>query len=225
MKNIKKFTLAATFAGALISTTVEAELNDNIGVVSQYYFRGVQQTSGASASAGVDYEHATGAYVGIWAADVSSGQTSPDAKGIEYDTYGGYKGEAGNIAYGVGFTGYYYTGGFDTSYEEINLSAGYKSFAVEFNTGSHEVTGAADHNYIFTAISYEHGDFEFAYGIWGNDFAGAYTQLAYAKTVTKIDLGVLLINGNKKANPRANSANIITGGYALVFSIGKTFNL
>ena len=38
------------------SHKVSAELSANLGVVSQYHFRGIQQTNGASTSAGIDYE-------------------------------------------------------------------------------------------------------------------------------------------------------------------------
>ena len=71
----------------------------------------------SSASAGADYENG-GFYVGTWAADVGDG--------LEVDLYAGYgfETEAGFSA-SVGFTGYYYTGEFDDTYEEFNLNLGY----------------------------------------------------------------------------------------------------
>ena len=45
--------------------------------------------------------------------------------GLEVDGYGGYSGEVGPVSLGVGFTGYYYTGDFDDTYEEINFNGGF----------------------------------------------------------------------------------------------------
>ena len=77
--------------------------------------RGILQKN-SSASAGADYENG-GFYVGTWAADVGDG--------LEVDLYAGYgfETEAGFSA-SVGFTGYYYTGEFDDTYEEFNLNLG-----------------------------------------------------------------------------------------------------
>ena len=53
--------LGAAIAATLSSGMAVADVSGNVGVVSQYYYRGVQQTTGASANGGVDYEHASGA--------------------------------------------------------------------------------------------------------------------------------------------------------------------
>ena len=68
MKLLKLTALSA----ALLSTSVMAEWSANVGMVSDYHFRGIQQTQSASASAGVDYEKG-GFYAGSWAAEVEDG--------------------------------------------------------------------------------------------------------------------------------------------------------
>ena len=128
-------------ASALMSTHVyaEGEVSYNIGFASEYYYRGVLQKD-SSASAGVDYENG-GFYIGTWAADVGDG--------LEIDGYFGYgiETEAGFSA-SLGFTGYYYTGEFDDTYEEINLNLGYSWVGVEYSVGEWDGFGAgADYDY------------------------------------------------------------------------------
>jgi len=221
MKNIKALTLGAAVSSVLMSTTAIADVSGNIGFVSDYYFRGVQQAE-ASASAGVDFEHESGIYAGVWGADV--GGHSGASQGIEYDLYFGYGGEISGFSYGLGYTGYYYTGDFDTEYTEVNLTAGYGAIGFEFSSGTHE-NGAVDQDYTFMGLSAELGDLALTYGVWGDDFEGAYTELGYSKTVSEIDLGVSLVHGDAEDSPSVGAVNIASDGTALVFSIGKTFDL
>ena len=108
--NINKSALVAL---TLISSgAAQADLSANVGFASDYYFRGIFQAT-SSASAGLDYESG-GFYAGTWAADVRDG--------LEVDGYFGYGGEVGDFGYGIGFTGYFYTGDFDDTYQEINLA-------------------------------------------------------------------------------------------------------
>ena len=94
MKLLKLTALSA----ALLSTSVMAEWSANVGMVSDYHFRGIQQTQSASASAGVDYEKG-GFYAGSWAAEVEDG--------LEVDFYAGYGIELDNgLALGLGATTY-----------------------------------------------------------------------------------------------------------------------
>jgi uncharacterized protein (TIGR02001 family) len=221
MRNLKALTLGAAIASAFVSTAAVADVTGNIGFVSDYYFRGVQQAA-SSASAGVDYEHSSGAYAGVWGADV--GGHAGASQGIETDVYFGYAGEVSGFSYGLGYTGYYYTGDFDTEYTEVNLTAGYGAFGFEFSSGTHE-NGAADQDYTFIGLSAEAGDVSFTYGLWGDDFEGAYQELGYSKTVSEIDLGVSIVHGDAEDSPSAGAVNIASDGTALVFSIGKTFDL
>jgi hypothetical protein len=87
--------LAATASG-----TAYADASANIGIMSDYIFRGVY-TSDASAFAGLDIEAESGVYLGVWGADIQNG--------LEYDVYLGYAGGGENITWNVGLTGYYYT--------------------------------------------------------------------------------------------------------------------
>lgn len=92
----------------------------NVGVTTDYIFRGVTQTQHDPAiSGGVDYSHASGFYAGAWLSNqkwVETGGTAAagDAyktdSNLELDFYGGYKGAVSDFGYDVGLIRYYYPG-------------------------------------------------------------------------------------------------------------------
>lgn len=118
----------------------EHSLSGNVGVVSQYVFRGLSQTNGKPAvQGGLDYTHASGLYAGTWLSNISwftdqnagvknapVSLASPGSVGapysigasnaasLEWDFYAGYKNTfAGDWNYDVGLIRYYYPGRFD----------------------------------------------------------------------------------------------------------------
>ena len=110
--------LLATSSAAFAQTAPVAaapEVTYNVGVVSQYRYRGLAQTKGdAALQGGVDYANANGFYAGAWGSTIkwikdasTAGETQ--AKGsTEVDLYGGYKFEAAGVTYDVGFLRYEY---------------------------------------------------------------------------------------------------------------------
>jgi uncharacterized protein (TIGR02001 family) len=83
-------------------------LTANVNLVSEYRFRGIDQTWGSPAlQGGADYGHASGLYAGVWASNVS-GNIYPGGS-LEFDYYGGYNGKIGeDFGFTAGFYGYYY---------------------------------------------------------------------------------------------------------------------
>lgn len=110
--------LLATSSAAFAQTAPAApEVTYNVGVVSQYRYRGLAQTKGQPAlQGGVDYANANGYYAGAWAStinwikDTSTTATPGYSGSTELDLYGGYKFESSGVAYDVGFLRYQYTG-------------------------------------------------------------------------------------------------------------------
>ncbi len=82
----------------------------NINLVSQYRFRGIDQTWGKPAvQGGADISMSNGFYVGGWASNVS-GNSYPGGS-IELDYYGGYNGKINDdVSFTVGGYGYLYPG-------------------------------------------------------------------------------------------------------------------
>ena len=219
-KSLLSITLSSLLAtSAFVATSASATdiegLSANVGLVSQYFFRGVAQTSTASASAGVDYESGNFS-VGTWIADVELG--------LEIDLYGAYSDTLDNgLGYSVGFATYQYTeNDFDTEYNEINLGASYDYFSISYNIGTRDGDGAADTDYSFLSATAEYEGFYATYGTWGKDADGDYIELGYGTEVSGFDLGVAVILNSEElqagwtTEPAGNEES-------LVFSIGKSF--
>ncbi len=84
-------------------------LSANVAYTSDYYFRGMSQNDhDPSFSAGIDYGHDSGMYVGAWAAVVDDAFYSGASK--EVDVYFGWAGEVGGLGVDVGFLRYMYPG-------------------------------------------------------------------------------------------------------------------
>ncbi len=83
----------------------QPEVAFNIGVVSDYVFRGASQTNEDPAlQAGVDANFGGGFYAGAWTSMVDFG----DGTDAEVDLYGGYRTEAAGYALDVGVLSYLY---------------------------------------------------------------------------------------------------------------------
>jgi uncharacterized protein (TIGR02001 family) len=200
------------FSLLLAGATANAGWSGNIGWQSDYYFRGIFQKS-SSAQGGIDFEH-NGFYVGTWAADVGGGSTGD---GLEIDYYVGYGGEAGDFSYGIGYTGYTYTGDFDDTYQEINLSAGFSFVTLDIALGEYDNFDGPKLDYEFYSVTAEYNGFWGQYGTFDNDFDGDYWQVGYGTTISEIDFGLSLLYSDKTL--------VGTSEEALIFSIGKTFDI
>lgn len=205
MKTIIRASLA--FAALVASATASADWSANIGWASEYHFRGIFQKN-SSASGGVDFEQ-NGFYVGTWAADVGDG--------LEVDGYFGYGGEFEDFGYSIGFTGYYYTGDFDDTYQEINLGGSYGPLAVDVAVGEYENFDGPTQDYTFASVTLEGNGFYGTFGTFSQDFDGDYLELGYGTTFSEVDIGIALI--------LANDDLIGDEDETLVFTIGTSFDL
>ena len=104
----KRSVLSAAVLGASVfSGSALAELSGNVGVVSEYLFRGLPQSGGAAVQCGLDYASESGFYAGTWASTINfAGATGSAA---EVDFYAGFGGEAGSIGYDLGAIYYWYS--------------------------------------------------------------------------------------------------------------------
>ncbi|MGB5630454.1 MAG: TorF family putative porin [Woeseiaceae bacterium] len=196
----------------LLASTANADFSANLGVASDYYFRGIFQSK-ASANGGVDFESG-GFYAGVWAADVG-GDIAGD--GLEVDGYFGYGFDVGEVSLGVGFTGYYYTGDFDDTYEEINLSAGYGWLTVDAAIGKYDDASGPSLDYQFYSATLEHNGFWGQYGTFQDSFSGDYLQLGYDFSLVEFDFSFSLLLTDDNA--------VGAEEQALIFSVGKSFDL
>ena len=202
MKNVFKSIILLALAG-----TAQADLSANVGYMSEYHFRGILQKV-SSVSAGVDYESG-GFYVGTWAADVGDG--------LEVDGYFGYGADVGDVSLSVGYTGYFYTGDFDDTYQEINLGAGFGILSVDVAVGEYDNFDGPTLDYTYYALTLENNGFYGTYAGFSQDADGEYLELGYGTSVADFDVGIALI--------LANDDLIGQDDESLVFSIGKSFDL
>lgn len=89
-------------------TAAQAQVTGNLGLTSDYRFRGVSQSQNAPAvQGGIDYAHSSGLYIGNWNSSVSS-QVYTNGSGVESDLYAGYKKEFNGFTVDVGSYNYFY---------------------------------------------------------------------------------------------------------------------
>jgi uncharacterized protein (TIGR02001 family) len=174
---LKKTLLAGLVATALAPGLAAAQqapasphtLTGNVGLFSQYIFRGLTQTNREPAlQGGFDYSHSSGLYAGTWASNVSwlrdGGAYSAGGSG-EFDFYGGFKGSFGksDFTWDIGTLYYYYPGDANTAANALNIKA---------NTW--EVYGALGWKWLSAKYSYSVNDKTFGVrdssGTWYLDF-------------------------------------------------------
>ena len=207
------------------SSLAHADWSANIGWASEYHFRGILQKV-SSASGGVDYESDGGFYAGMWAADVDNGCSEVEvgedlvlecSDGLEVDGYFGYGTTVGEVDLSIGYTGYFYTGDFDDTYQEINLGAGFGILSVDVAIGEYENFSGPTLDYTYYAATIEQNGFYGTVAGFGQDAEGEYVEVGYGTTISDIDFGISLIFANDDLIGEADES--------LIFTIGKSFDL
>ena len=91
------------------AATPEHQFSFNVALTSDYRYRGISQSRLKPAiSAGADYAHPSGFYVGTWLTSIKWIKDAGGDAPLEWDVYGGYKGTAGPLGYDVGLLHYNY---------------------------------------------------------------------------------------------------------------------
>ncbi len=164
---MRKLVLAAAVAAAFAVPTAFAQtpapaapaaapvapaspLSFNVGVTSDYLFRGVSQTHGRPAiQGGIDYLHGSGFYVGAWASSITWVKDFIGKGSVEIDVYGGFKNSfgGGDFNYDVGYITYNYPGKGNSvptvlanpNTQELYAAIGYKWLTAKYSyaTSSH----------------------------------------------------------------------------------------
>lgn len=217
---LKSLVLSMAVAGAasmaVAPATTQAGVSANIGAVSNYVFRGIEQTESASASAGLDYEADSGLYVGTWIADVETG--------LEYDIYGGWAGSIGDVSVGLGATTFRYTDtAFDYPYNEVNASLGYGMFTIGYDKGVYE-DPAGDIDYDNKYIGVEYEGFSATFGMLDSDLdadddANTYLEVGYS---TELSAG---LDGSVTYVLSTPEDSDLDSETYLVFGVSKSFDI
>src|SRR6185436_1088969 len=172
---LKKTIVAGAVVAALGSGLAQAQqpaaqpdppaspLTANIGLYSQYIFRGMTQTNRRPAiQGGVDYAHPSGFYLGTWASNISwlkqnfsvpglTAGTYSDGGHVEVDFYGGYKMSLpADFTLDLGTLYYWYPG---------KISPAAQAFAAGFGTtapkaDTWEIYGGVGWKWLSAKLSY-----------------------------------------------------------------------
>ena len=159
-------------APAAAPATPEHTLTGNVGLYSEYLFRGIAQTAGKPAiQGGFDYAHSSGLYLGTWATNISWLQDfgAYTRSSLEWDFYGGYKSTfpgSDDFTYDVGVLYYYYPGKANPGVTKADtfegyVGLGYKWLSAKFSYNFKDYFGAKPTG-------------EGTDGTWYLDFSAAY---------------------------------------------------
>ena len=125
MKYSKTLLASALLASSSLAQAVD--LSANLGVQSNYLFRGVTQTDDkAAVSGGLDLTTDSPFYLGAWMSNVDFGGD----ESVEVDLYGGIGDDIGDTGFSYDLSGWYYwypgDGDDDLDYAEVSGSLGWK---------------------------------------------------------------------------------------------------
>jgi len=141
---------------AMADGTPQSSVTGSVAVVNDYLFRGLSQTNWKPAvQPGIEYDHASGWYVGTWGSNISwlsdaSTNAAPVSSSLELDIYTGFRGSfASDWSYDVGLYEYYYPGsypaGFTRPYTtEVYGALGYKGVTLKYSYALTNLFGYAD---------------------------------------------------------------------------------
>lgn len=142
---------ALALAAASPALAQDVTLEANVGLTTDYRFRGVSLSDEAIAiQGGFDLGFGNGFYAGTWASSIEPVGNSE----IELDFYGGYGWEAGGLSFDVGVLGYFYPGAEDVAYGEIYGSASWEAGGLTSTVGiayapEQDNIGDDDNTYVY----------------------------------------------------------------------------
>jgi uncharacterized protein (TIGR02001 family) len=138
----------------------------NIGVVSNYIWRGVTQTQNDPAvQGGLDYSHESGLYVGAWVSNIDWGTPDPN---YELDLYGGFGGSVNeDFSYDINTTYFAYPDGRDSDFWEIGASGTFRwvTLGLAYTVAGENEGGLFDDGDIYYYGSFEYSDLPYDLGI------------------------------------------------------------
>lgn len=248
---MKKIILASALATAFIGSTAYAEdkkpdneVSFNASVVSDYRYRGISQSRLQPAlQGGADYvNNPTGFYAGTWLSTIQWTQDAGGGGAIEWDVYGGIKGEVvKNVSYDVGVLGYIYpsndlahvSGFADANTYEVYGQLGFGPAYIKYSRSFSNLFGFVDSKGSgYTDIG---ANIDISNGYTLVLHAGhqtitnnkAYNYTDYKVGVTKewvgVTFGLAAVGADSNKAYYYTPAGKYTGKHSLVLSAAKTF--
>lgn len=239
---------ALALSNTAFAQTAPAEPQDslsfNLGVVSDYRYRGITQSARKPAlQGGVDFAHKSGFYVGAWGSTIHWIKDSGASEGpVELDLYGGYKGEIGaGLGYDVGYLRYEYVGnkyaevsGVNANTDEVYGALTYGPATLKYSHSVSNLFGTPDSKgsgYLDASASFDLGEGWTLVPHVGRQVVhhnGLANYTDYALTVTK-DLGnglsasIGAVGTNAKEAFYTNTKTAFTGKGGVVLGLKYSF--
>jgi uncharacterized protein (TIGR02001 family) len=120
-RKLINYTSALLLAMGITATSVQAEdvsISGDLGVYSQYMWRGMQQTPSASVQGDLNVDSGMGLSANVWFASLAGPST-------EFDFTVDYSGEVGDFGYSIGAIAYSYLNSGASNATEVYLGVGY----------------------------------------------------------------------------------------------------
>jgi uncharacterized protein (TIGR02001 family) len=248
--------IAAALATALalsalpaLAQAQDSALSFNLAAVTDYRYRGISQTRFDPAlQGGADLALPGGFYLGTWLSTIRWIKNWKGDADVEWDVYGGYKGELGKeLGYDIGVLGYVYPGAVTDAWTangfrnpntaEVYAALSYGPGTIKYSHSLTNLFGTPDSKqsgYLDLSASFDVAGFAVTphVGYQHVRHASDFSYTDYALTVSKELAGFVLsaalvgadtrsINGVKAYASPANGKDL--GRAALVLGIKKTF--
>ena len=226
----------------------EFTITGNVGIFSDYRFRGISQTNKKPAiQGGIDFAHKSGFYLGNWNSNVDSGLFN--GANIEMDFYGGWKGSFGDFGVDAGALYYYYPGSGEGNSNRINntelyVSGSWGPISLKYNYAVSDFFSIDDTKGAYYVLLSGAHDFGNGFGVnasvgyqGGLKNGACYIEMNGSTTCSVTDykvggtytidgwvLGLAYVTTNRDITlgTAANSNRNISNGTALVY-VSKSF--
>ena len=208
MKSIK---IALTSMFLILSSYAStADVSGNVGLSSDYIWRGMTQTNGDIAvNGGFDLSTDNGFYLGTWASNASAGAAS-----MELDVYLGFSGEmAENMTYDVGYISVIYPGNDALDFEEAYVGFNIYGLSILYSDGQNNGPSYSEIGY---SVDAGPGSFNISDGEYEDN--GDNTLVGYDWNITDFTLGFYYYDYEDDATVAGGADD--DGGYV---SLSKSF--
>ncbi|MGZ5199777.1 MAG: TorF family putative porin [Telluria sp.] len=219
-------------------TQPEHQLSYNASVVSDYRYRGISQTRlDPALQGGLDYTNTpSGLYAGTWLSTIKWVHDSGGDANVEWDAYGGKRGDLGNgVSYDVGGLYYFYPrNGLPTSANTFELygQLGFGPAYVKYSNSLTSLFGTADSKhsgYLDVGANLETGMQGLAVQLHAgrqevrHNAASSYTdyKIGLSKDLGVATLALAWVRTTTTSYRAPDGANL--GKSAAVLSLSKTF--
>lgn len=231
---------AALAQDAVPAPAPESTLVFNLGLTSDYRYRGIAQTRFKPAlSVGADYSHASGLYLGTWLTQIRWIKDAGGRAPLEWDVYGGYRGAFGDsgLGYDVGLLRYQYPNSalaVSPNTTEIYGALSYGVFSAKYSHALTNLFGFEDSwgsGYLDLSANFDLGDGWSVVPHLGRQWVrrqGAYSYTDYAIALNKdfgkgLSASAAVIGSNADRALYQTPSGRFTGKAALVLGLRYQF--